>query len=164
MDAKKGILVVSFGTSHPTTRAATIDAIEDSISKAFPDIRVYRAWTSKMIIAKIRKNTMERIPTVSEALCQMAEDGITDVYIQPTHVINGIENDQMKADAMALKDSFHSISFGMPLLSSTQDMEELIHIITEAFPSLADDEVLILMGHGSDHYTNTAYAALDYMF
>lgn len=164
MDAKKGILVVSFGTSHPITRAATIDAIEDSISKAFPDIRVYRAWTSKMIIAKIRKNTMERIPTVSEALCQMAEDGITDVYIQPTHVINGIENDQMKADAMALKDSFHSISFGMPLLSSTQDMEELIHIITEAFPSLADDEVLILMGHGSDHYTNTAYAALDYMF
>ena len=40
MDAKKGILVVSFGTSHPTTRAATIDAIEDSISKAFPHIRV----------------------------------------------------------------------------------------------------------------------------
>ena len=54
--------MVSFGTSHPTTRAATIDAIEDSISKAFPDIRVYRAWTSKMIIAKIRKNTMEESP------------------------------------------------------------------------------------------------------
>ena len=44
MDQKKGILVVSFGTSHPVTRAATIEAIEDSISKAFADIKVYRAW------------------------------------------------------------------------------------------------------------------------
>lgn len=164
MDAKKGILVVSFGTSHSATRAATIDAIEDSISKAFPDIKVYRAWTSKMIISKIMKNTMEKIPTVNEALCQMAEDGITDVYIQPTHIINGIENDQMRGDALELSGSFRSISFGMPLLSSTRDMEELVHIIAEAFPSLADDEVLVLMGHGSEHYTNTAYAALDYMF
>ena len=63
MDQKKGILVVSFGTSHPVTRAATIEAIEDSISKAFADIKVYRAWTSKMIISKIQKNTMEKIPT-----------------------------------------------------------------------------------------------------
>jgi sirohydrochlorin cobaltochelatase len=160
MDQKKGILVVSFGTSHPVTRAATIEAIEDSISKAFTDIKVYRAWTSKMIISKIQKNTMEKIPTVNEALSQMA----ADVFIQPTHVINGIENDIMKADALKFRDSFDSISFGVPLLSSTQDMEELVHIIIEAFPSLGNDEVLILMGHGSEHYANMAYAALDYMF
>ena len=164
MDKKKGILVVSFGTSHPVTRAATIEAIEDSISKAFADIKVYRAWTSKMIISKIQKNTMEKIPTVNEALSQMAADGMTDVFIQPTHVINGIENDIMKADALKFRDSFDSISFGVPLLSSTQDMEELVHIIIEAFPSLGNDEVLILMGHGSEHYANMAYAALDYMF
>ena len=107
---------------------------------------------------------MEKIPTVNEALSQMAADGITDVFIQPTHVINGIENDIMKADALKFRDSFDSISFGVPLLSSTQDMEELVHIIIEAFPSLGNDEVLILMGHGSEHYANMAYAALDYMF
>ena len=97
------------------TRAATIEAIEDSISKAFADIKVYRAWTSKMIISKIQKNTMEKIPTVNEALSQMAADRITDVFIQPTHVINGIENDIMKADALKFRDSFDSISFGVPL-------------------------------------------------
>ena len=43
MDAKKGILVVSFGTSHPTTRAATIDAIEDSISTvSYTHLDVYK--------------------------------------------------------------------------------------------------------------------------
>ena len=33
--AKKGILVVSFGTSHEDTRAVTIDAIEKEIGAAF---------------------------------------------------------------------------------------------------------------------------------
>ncbi|MCX4319518.1 MAG: sirohydrochlorin cobaltochelatase, partial [Lachnospiraceae bacterium] len=34
---KKGILVVSFGTTHPDTRRLTIEAIERRIEKAFPD-------------------------------------------------------------------------------------------------------------------------------
>ena len=53
--AKKGILVVSFGTSHEDTRAVTIDAIEKEIGAAFTDCKVYRAWTSKMILARIAK-------------------------------------------------------------------------------------------------------------
>ena len=52
---KKAILVVSFGTSHEDTRKVTIDAIEETIGAAFPQYRIYRAWTSKMILAKIEK-------------------------------------------------------------------------------------------------------------
>ena len=52
---KKAILVVSFGTSHEDTRKVTIDAIEETIGAAFPQYRIYRAWTSKMIIAKLKK-------------------------------------------------------------------------------------------------------------
>lgn len=40
--AKKGILVVSFGTSHEDTRVVTIDAIEKEIGAAFTDCKVYR--------------------------------------------------------------------------------------------------------------------------
>ena len=36
---KKGILVVSFGTSHEDTRAVTIDAIEKEIGAAFTDCK-----------------------------------------------------------------------------------------------------------------------------
>ena len=53
--AKKGILVVSFGTSHEDTRAVTIDAIEKEIGAAFTDCKIYRAWTSKMILARIER-------------------------------------------------------------------------------------------------------------
>ncbi len=161
---KKGILVVSFGTSHPDTRAVTIDAIENEIRVFCRNLPVYRAWTSKMIITKLKNTTGEAIPTVWEALSQMRKDGITDICIQPTHVINGIENDCMKKDASAFLDHFHSISFGAPLISSTKDMREIVQIIGSSFSHLSPSEALVLMGHGSEHYANTVYPALDYMF
>ena len=58
--AKKGILIVSFGTSHEDTRAVTIDAIEKEIGAAFTDCKIYRAWTSKMILARIAKRDHDR--------------------------------------------------------------------------------------------------------
>ena len=63
---KKGILVVSFGTSHPDTRAVTINAIEESIRNAHPDLAVYSAWTSQMIIRKLSRTTGEHIPPPSQ--------------------------------------------------------------------------------------------------
>ena len=159
---KKGILVVSFGTSYSDTRAVTIDAIEKEIKGLFADVPFYRAWTSRMILSKLQETTGEKIFTVSEALLQMKKDGVTDVYIQPTHVINGIENDRMKEDALALQEFFHSISFGAPLLSSTEDMREVVQIIGSSFSNLNTSEALVLMGHGSEHYANTVYPALDY--
>ena len=51
---KKAILVVSFGTSHEDTRKKTIDVIEEMIAKAYPDYQVYRAFTRKIIIRKLR--------------------------------------------------------------------------------------------------------------
>ena len=139
---KKGILVVSFGTSHPDTRAVTINAIEESIRNAHPDLAVYSAWTSQMIIRKLSRTTGEHIPTVTEALENMRRDGITDVRIQPTHILNGIENDRMTADALAFRDRFSSISFGAPLLSSTEDLKEVISILAGEYSFLKEDEAL----------------------
>ena len=161
---KKAILAVSFGTSHNDTRKVTIDAIEDDMKAAFPDYALYRAWTSKMIIKKLKNRDGVSICNVKEAMEQMKQDGITDVLVQPTHVINGIENDLMKEDALSFRDEFHSISFGEPLLTSEQDSLDVIHAITEEFSDLQEDEVLVLMGHGTTHYANAIYAALDYTF
>ena len=55
--AKKAILAVSFGTSHSDTRKVTIDAIEEDLKAAFEDCSLYRAWTSKMILARLEKET-----------------------------------------------------------------------------------------------------------
>ncbi len=163
-ETKKAILAVSFGTSHNDTRKITIDAIEKDMQDAFPAYSLYRAWTSKMIIKKVNSRDGVHIYTVKEAMEQMLQDGITDVLIQPTHVINGIENDLMKEDALAFQEQFHSISFGDPLLTSEQDNLAVIDAITSEFKDLTKDEVLVLMGHGTTHYANAIYAALDYTF
>ena len=161
---KQAILVVSFGTSYHETRKKTIDAIEKAIEKAFPDHQIYRAWTSKMIMKKLLKRDGIKIHTVREAMAQMAADGITDVIIQPTHVINGLENEWMIKDALSCRNDFHSIRFGTPLLTSSEDNDALVSIINHAFPDLKEDEALVLMGHGTTHYANSIYAAMDYTF
>lgn len=163
-ETKKAILAVSFGTSHNDTRKITIDAIEQDMQAAFPDYALYRAWTSKMIIKKVNARDGVHICNVKEAMEKMLQDGITDVLVQPTHVINGIENDLMKEDTLAFQEQFHSISFGDPLLTSEQDNLAVIDAITSEFKTLTKDEVLVLMGHGTTHYANAIYAALDYTF
>lgn len=164
MGKQKAILVVSFGTSFNSTREVTIDAIENEISAAFPDYAIYRAWTSKMIIAKVAKRDNVHIDNVKEAFIRMASDGIRQVIVQPTHVINGYENDRMKEDALSFQDQFDSIAFGDPLLTSEDDNESVVRIIADEFKDLGDADALVLMGHGADHYANSIYAAMDYLF
>ena len=146
--AKKAILVFSF----PDTCKKTIDVIEERIGKHFPDYKIYRAWTSKMIMAKLLARDNIKINNVTEAMEQMIADGITEVIVQPTHVINGIEND------------FERITFGDPLLTTQQDHAEIVNAICQEFSDLPSDCALILMGHGTSHYANDVYAALDYRF
>ena len=162
---KKAILVVSFGTSHEDTRKVTIDAIEETIGAAFPQYRIYRAWTSKMILAKIEKRDHIHYDNVKEAMERMAQDGIEEVIVQPTHVMNGVENDLMKADVLAAANHFQSVKFGNPLLTTEEDNAYVVKTITDVFPVIQDKKTaLVLMGHGTEHYANTVYAALDYRF
>jgi cobalamin biosynthesis Co2+ chelatase CbiK len=156
----KAILVVSFGTSHKDTREKTIDRIEEDIRKACPDRILYRAWTSKMILKKLRTRDQLFIFNLKEAMDQMLLDGIRDVIVQPTHVINGIESEQLKEDVASYADDFDTIAFGAPLLTSDQDNREAIQAVMEEWQDLPQDEVLVLMGHGTTHRANEVYTAL----
>ena len=142
----KAILVVSFGTSFHRTREKTIDRIEADIEAAYPDYQIYRAWTSKMIIAKLLRRDGVKVPTVAEAVEQMIADGITELIVQPTHVINGVENDLMKEDVLKRRDAFERVAFGDPLLTSHEDNVAVIRAVMEEFPDLKEDEALVLMG------------------
>lgn len=164
MNQKTGILAVSFGTSHNTTRARTIQAIEQEIQAAWPDIPLFRAWTSGMIRKKLARTTGEIIPGVKEALAQMAEEGITRVVLQPTHVIDGIENQRMQEDAGAFTGVFQQIAFGRPLLSTMEDLTEAAGILADSFYFPDPGEHLILMGHGSAHSANQVYRQLETCF
>ena len=70
----------------------------------------------------------------------------------------------MKEDALAFKNHFERITFGDPLLTTQQDHVEIVNAICQEFSDLPSDCALILMGHGTSHYANDVYAALDYRF
>lgn len=161
---KKAIVVVSFGTSYEDTRKKTIDKIENDIERAYPDYKIYRAFTSKIIINILKKRDKIHVDTVKETMEKMKSDGIEDIIIQPTHVINGIENDKMIEDVLIYKNKFNSIIFGSPLLNATKDYEKVIEGFVKELPQEGKDTAFICMGHGTDHYTNSCYSALDYMF
>lgn len=161
---KKAILAVSFGTSFEETRKKTIDRIEDDIRRAYPDCSLYRAWTSKMILKKILKRDKIHICNVKEAMEQMMQDGVTELIVQPTHIINGIEYDLMKEDVLSYKEHFVCIRFGAPLLTSEQDKREAIEALMAEWDFLSDEEILVLMGHGTTHEANAVYESLDTAF
>lgn len=160
---EQAILLVSFGTSHTDTREKTLDRIEADIRVAYPDWALYRAWTSRMIIKKLRERDGVRIDTVPEAMERMAADGVKRLIVQPTHVINGIENDRMQEDVNRYASAFEHIAFGNPLLTTAEDNARAVRAVEK---ELRPDEkdALVLMGHGTTHYANSIYAALDYQF
>lgn len=160
---RKAILAVSFGTSYRKTRDAAIGAIESDLQAAYPDYTVRRAFTSRMILKKLRERDGLKIDTVAEALERLAAENVGTLVIQPTHVMNGIEYDRMMAAAAPYLDRFAAVSFGAPLLNSAADYDAVAKaLIAELAP--ADDTALVLMGHGTEHFADSAYAALDYRF
>lgn len=163
MFTKKAILVVSFGTSHLDTLDKNIKVIEDDIQMAYPDYKLYRAFTSHMIIKKLNSVYHIEIDTVSKAIERIKQDGITELLVQPTHIIHGIENDNMIKDINLSKDAFSSIKIGTPLLSSSDDYVKVVDIIMNHYKP-KENEVLVLMGHGTTHYANASYPALSYTF
>lgn len=161
---KKGLLVVSFGTSYAETRKRTIDAIESSLQEAFEDRILYRAWTSRRILKKLEETEGIHYDTIPEAMERMLSDGVTDLLVQPTHMLNGLENISMTELISEYRDRFSSIRIGKPLLSGEKDLEDLTEVVIELFSDLGDQDMLALMGHGSPHISEGIYEKLDDLF
>lgn len=153
------ILVVSFGTSFDDSRDVTIGAIEEDIQKAFPQYEVRRAFTAQIIIDKVKEESDEAIDNVTEALDRAVADGIKNLIVQPTHLMNGLEYNDLIAELDEYKDSFEKISVGDPLLTSDDDFDKVIAAITEATKDQSNDETAIVyMGHGTEADSNKVYA------
>lgn len=164
MTNNKGLLVVSFGTSYPETRRRTIEAIENDLALAFPDRKLYRAWTSGMLRRKLERIEGFHIPSVVEALEQMAQDGITDVLVQPTHLLIGEEFENTRQAVADFTERFDALAMGEPLLSDIGDIAALAKVVEQIYGNLPHGELLALMGHGSAAMTFPAYELLEEQF
>ncbi len=161
---KKAVLVISFGTSYNETRAKTIEATEQKISEAFPEYDFKRAFTSQFIIDKLKERDGLEIDNVEQAMQKLVDEGYGEILIQSLHVMNGAEYDDTIEVVEAYKNKFSNMSFGSPLLTSSEDYLEVVDALVTEIPELKEGEALFFMGHGTHHYSNSAYACLDYTF
>lgn len=160
---KKALLVVSFGTSHHDTLEKTIVAIENELAGAMPDRQMFRAFTSGMIIKKLRKRDGIDTLNTAQALERLIADGYTDVIVQPTHVLNGDEYDKLREQAAPFESKFEKIAFGAPLLTEIEDYRMLAAALLSVLPEMREDTSIVFMGHGTEHHANAVYAMLEYM-
>ena len=160
---RKGLLVVSFGTSHAATRPRTLEAVEGALESAFSDREFFRAWSSAMLRRKLEKEEGLHVDSVEEALDRMASQGIWDVIVQPTHLLTGEEYTKAQRAAAAFRDRFGSLRMGMPLISDEGDVEKLARILEQNYPAKRG-EAVALMGHGSAGMAFSAYDMLAEQF
>lgn len=161
---KKVILVISFGTSYNHTRKITIDVIEKEIQSAYPDYEIRKAFTSQVIIDKLNQRDGLKIDNIKEAMDKLVLEGIETVICQPTHIMHGYEYDKIIKSIKPYKNKIKNIHIGRPLLSSSKDYEKVVNAIIKENIMIKKEDILLLIGHGTEHFADSSYAALDYRF
>lgn len=156
---KAALLIVHFGTTYDNTRTLTIDAINQKAKEAFKGMEVREAWTSRIIMRRMKTRGVERL-NPAEALENLKADGYTHILIQSTHIIEGVEMESLRRDMAGLEASFKDVRIGNPLLYTPQDYETVIAAITKN----GDKEgTTLFVGHGTYTPATAQYAMLDYM-
>ena len=155
------LLVVSFGTSFNDSRRLTIGAIEGSLAESFPDWSVRRGFTSQIIIDHVLSRDGVAIDNVSEALNRAADNGVKTLVVQPTHLMDGFEYNDLVDELAGFADAFEAIAVGEPLLSSDEDFAAVAEAIVQATAEYDDGETAIcFMGHGTEAESNGVYAKM----
>ena len=158
------LLVVSFGTSYNDSRRLTVGAIENAIETAFPDYSVRRGFTSQIIIDHVKKRDNVAIDNVAEALNRAIDNGVKNLVVQPTHLMNGLEYTDLVNELAENSDAFEHVAVGEPLLTSDDDFKTVISAITDATKEYDDGETAIcFMGHGTEADSNAVYQKMQDM-
>ena len=158
---EKELLVVSFGTSFNDSRRLTIGAIEQALADMFPDWSVRRAFTSQIIIDRVAKRDGEIIDNVHDALERAAANGVKTLVVQPTHLMDGYEYNDLKNELAAYADAFDQVVLAEPLLKIDRDFDMVAEAIVAATAAYDDgDTAICFMGHGTEADSNGVYAKM----
>lgn len=161
---KQAVLVVSFGTSYRENLDVSIGAVEKAVGEAFPGFERYRAFTSQMIINKLRKRDGLEIDNMREALERAAADGVEALLAVPTHMMAGIEYEKLAGEFERYKGLFRRAVLAKPLFTDEEDFEKVIRAVAADMDVYDDGSTAVcLMGHGTEAASNAVYTKLQDM-
>lgn len=158
---KKAILIVSFGTTYTETRIKNITAIKNQVSMLYPDTIIEEAVSSRIVRNHMKQDEHIDAKSPLEAMMSLKEQGATGVVVFPTHVIDGIENNQMKNAVEQCRTFFEKIVTADALLSNVDDYTDVSEALWESLKETAGDSPLIFMGHGTEHSADESYMIIE---
>lgn len=155
----KAILIVYFGTPLREQQEKVFDTMTWEVSEAFPEYKIYTAFSSEFIVKKLYSQGIE-VDNLQSAFERMASDGIEKVFVAPIIFIDGREYDYICETAKQFKGNFRKIKIGSPLLSSSSRRNKVTHILMDFFRAEYPDRDVVFMGHGTEHKANEVYEKL----
>lgn len=158
---KKAIILAHFGTTHEDTREKTIDKINKKVKEKFGEYDFFQIYTSRMI-NKILEKRGVHIENSLELFDRLKTEKYSEIYVQPTFVINGLEMENLKFEVEEYKKNFDKLNISSALLTKYEDYERVINIICKN-NILLEDEGIVLVGHGTEHFSISTYPMLEYV-
>lgn len=163
MKNKNALFMVHFGTTHDDTRELTIDRMNEKFSENFKDYDLFEAYTSRIVLKKLRdRNVLKNHPL--KVLEMLEKQGYENIIVQSSHIIPGIEYENLLEELSAYKNKFKSIKIGKPLLYNVIDYKKVVEAIQEEYVPKNKKEALVLVCHGTDSPVGAAYALIEYVF
>ena len=163
---KDAIVVMSFGTTYKDTRAKTIEATVEEIQKAHPNTKVVLAFTSHIIIDRVKANEGITIPTPEEALAQLKAEGYNRIALTSLDIIPGMEYAYKTAVYDIYKTQFKKMTIGTPLMywmgqeGQRDDVEAVMQAISSQMPKLGKKDAVLVMAHGTPDPSNAYYSVM----
>ena len=167
---KDAMVVMSFGTTMKETRDKTINPTIDAIKAALPGVKVVTAYTSHIIIDRVKANEGLEIPTPEKALEQLKAEGYTRIALATLDVIPGMEYSYKSAIYNIYRDQFKKMTFGTPLLywqgqeDQPDDIKDFAEALSTQFPKLGKADAVLVMAHGTPHPANAYYSVVQDRF
>ncbi len=163
---KTALLMVHFGTTYDETRTKTIDAINAKAQAAFPELAFREAYTSRIVIRRLKARGIEK-QTPLEALFALRAEGFTRVIVQSSTLLEGAEMESLRRDVASVEGFFKEIRVGTPLLYDVEDCRKVVDILAARHTDAADVKQkahVVLVGHGTYTPATATYSQIDYMF
>ena len=159
---KDAVLVMTFGTTFTDTRAKTIDAVEAAIQKAHPDVPVFEAYTSHIIIDRVKAKEGITKLTPEEAFEKLQKEGYTRVAVVSLDVIPGMEYSYDSVVTKMQVPHFKKISLATPLMyfqgteGEPDQVVDFLKALSSQFPKMGT----LIMAHGTPHPGNAYYSVI----
>lgn len=163
---KDAILVMTFGTTFTDTRAKTIDAVESAIQKQYPDIPVFEAYTSHIIIDRVKAKEGIRKLTPEEAFAKLKEEGYTRVAVVSLDIIPGMEYDYNAIATKMQLSNFKKLSLATPLMyfqgteGEADQVVDFLNALSSQLPKMGKNDATLIMAHGTPHPANAYYSVI----